>query len=226
MAQPAFHRACEAMPESYRAELIGGIVFEPSPAGYEHGRSDMRMACLLEHYAAMTRGLETCHNATVILGAKDEVQPDVLLRVMPEFGGQSHNTKKKKKSPRYITGAPELLAEVAHTSRAIDLHLKKDRYSLAGVLEYLVLCLEPPHVYWFDLSRNQRLNADADGIFKSRVFPGLWIDGDALLELDYVKSMAALSAGMQTSKYLEFASHLRDRYRSWNSLFPTNKRVV
>jgi hypothetical protein len=33
MKQPEFHRLYSSMPEDYRAELIGGIVFEPSPLG-------------------------------------------------------------------------------------------------------------------------------------------------------------------------------------------------
>jgi len=205
MEQPEFHRAYKAMPENYRAELIGGIVYEPSPLGYEHARNDSRLSYLLEHYAGLTEGLETAGNATVIMGNEDEVQPDVLLRVMPSYGGRSRNTRKKL---AYIAGAPELAAEVAHSSRAIDLHLKKDRYALAGVLEYLVLCLDPARVYWFDLRNNRSLAADANGIFRSVVFPGLWIDENALLELDYAKSVEALSLGMQTSDYLEFASRL------------------
>lgn len=208
MTQTEFHRAYEAMPESYRAELLGGVVYEPSPLGYDHGTSDSRLLCLLEHYAAQTPGVRCASGATVILGKKDEVQPDALLRIQPEYGGQSGNTKKKRNNVYYVQGAPELLAEVAHTNRAIDLHIKKDRYTLSGVLEYIVLCLKPLRFYWFDLRNNQDLTPDASGMFCSAAFPGLWIDGEALLTLDYDASMKALNAGMQTSKYKQFAARL------------------
>jgi Uma2 family endonuclease len=206
MEQPEFHFAYEAMPECYRAELIGGIVFEPSPLGYEHGRNDTRLSYLLEHFAAQTQGLEAINAATVILGKKDEVQPDAILRVMVGYGGRSHNVRIKDKL--YIEGAPELLAEVAHSSRAIDLHLKKSRYALAGVLEYIVLCLDPLRLYWFDLQSKKDLTADAQGIFKSNVFSGLWLDGPALLERDYKRSMSALNRGMESAEYHEFAARL------------------
>jgi hypothetical protein len=164
------------------------------------------LSTLLEHYAAQTTGLEAVHGATVILGKKDEVQPDASLRVMVGYGGRSRNVRIKDKL--YIEGAPELVAEVAHSSRAIDLHLKKPRYALAGVLEYIVLCLDPLRLYWFDLQGKQDLAPDAEGTFRSNVFPGLWLDGPALLARDYRRSMAALSQGMESSEYHEFAARL------------------
>src|ERR1700733_2095142 len=102
MMQPEFHKAYEAMPATYRAELIAGIVYEPSPLGYSHGSNDARLIYLLEHYSGQTRGLGTACGATVILSEEDEVQPDVLLRIMPEFGGQSRDTKKKPRKPYYV----------------------------------------------------------------------------------------------------------------------------
>jgi len=205
LTQADFHAAYEAMPENYRAELIGGIVFEPSPLGLTHGTSDARLGYILEHYAAHTKGLQVAHNATVIMSDQDEVQPDVLLRIMPQHGGQSKNTNKKQV---YVAGAPELVAEIAHSSRAIDLHLKKERYAGAGVLEYIVVCLEPERFLWFNLRSNRELSADKDGVFRSGVFPGLWIHGDALLQLDYHLSMKVLNQGLETSEYQEFAAKL------------------
>jgi Uma2 family endonuclease len=216
MKQPEFHRAYEAMPENYRAELIGGIVFEPSPVGFEHMSNDARLIGLLDYYAALTPGVDAGCNGTVILGEEDEVQPDVLLRIQPERGGQSRNTTKasgasKKKQITYVAGPPELVAEIAHSSRAIDLHLKKDRYALAGVLEYVVLCLDPLVLYWFDLQHNKKIIADAAGIVKSTVFHGLWIDVAALLELNGPKSIKVLTKGMNSAAYRKFAASLAER---------------
>lgn len=209
MTQPDFHRAYLAMPENYRAELIGGIVHEPSPLGWPHGSHHARLICICENYAGPTRGLEVADGATVILGNEDEVQPDVVLRIMPEYGGQSKNTRIKKAT--YAAGAPELVAEVAHSSRDIDLNRKKERYTVAGVLEYVVVCLEPLAIYWFDLSNNRELNCGPYGVFKSEVFPGLWIHGDALLQLDYECSMCTLNQGLKTPEYRDFADKLARR---------------
>ena len=65
----------------------------------------------------------------------------------------------------------------------------------------------------FDLKTKRNLEIGARNIFKSKVFPGLWIDRTALLKRDYKKSMAVLNAGMQSQEYRQFAASLRKRAR-------------
>lgn len=197
MLQSEFHTAYQQMPEGYRAELIGGIVFEPSPLGYSHGRSDVRLAGLFDAYVIATPGIEAASNATVILSDEDEVQPDLLLRITNRYRGQSRASK-------FISGAPELVAEIAHSSRAIDLHIKKERYAIAGVIEYIVVSLEPAKLYWFDLRSNSELAEYVDGIIRSVVFPGLWIHSQGLLDLDHVETTNALNAGLESAEHEQF----------------------
>lgn len=208
MAQPEFHKAYCAMPEEYRAELIGGMVFEPSPLSLEHSDIHGYLVAVFLAYAGRTKGLHAGDNATVILGPEDEVQPDAFLRILPGYGGRSQNVSRRDKSIstkalKYVKGAPELVAEVAHSSRAIDLHFKKERYRLAGVLEYLVVCLDPERVYWFNMSNGKEF-APKFGIFRSQAFPGLWIDGKALLRCDYPALMESVDAGMRSTEYAQF----------------------
>ncbi|HEY9869426.1 MAG TPA: Uma2 family endonuclease [Candidatus Obscuribacterales bacterium] len=130
MRQAEFHRLYCEMPEDYRAELIGGIVFEPSPVSNFHGTGHADLGYLLKSYSVATPGTKVGVAVTVILSDEDEVQPDGVLRIAQECGGKS------SVSPEgYITGPPEMVAEVAYSSRAIDLHLKKARYALAGIVE-------------------------------------------------------------------------------------------
>lgn len=101
----------EQMPENYRAELIGGMVYEPSPLGWDHGRSHAYLTAAFLAYTERTPGLEVGENGTVILSNEDEVQPDVVLRISPECSGQSRNTKPRPTSGgepgvRYVKGAP------------------------------------------------------------------------------------------------------------------------
>lgn len=213
MDQPEFHRAYSDMPEEYRAELIGGMVFEPSPLSVEHGEIHGYLVAAILAYAGRTKGLHAGDNATVILGPEDEVQPDVFLRILPEYGGRSktiarRDRKISRKPLKYVKGTPELIAEVAHSSRAIDLHFKKERYRLAGALEYLVVCLDPEGIHWFDMSNGNEF-ACQFGIFQSKVFPGLWIDGEALLKCDYTALLESINAGMRSSEYALFAEKLR-----------------
>jgi len=206
MRQAEFHVAYSQMPEGYRAELVGGIVFEPSPLGYSHGRNDSRLTCLLETYVIATPGVEAASNATVILGDEDEVQPDILLRVIQKCGGQSRVRK-------YIVGAPELVAEIANTSRAMDLHIKKQRYALAGVREYIVVTVQPAKLYWFDLQKDLELSVDDDGVVRSAVFPGLWIHQQGLLDLDASKTLNALNSGLMSPEHALFKAQLADARR-------------
>ncbi len=203
MMREEFHRIYDQMPEDYRAELIAGIVFEPSPVSYGHGTCHSRLTYLLETYSASTFGTEVAGDATLILGDEDEMQPDLMLRITDTHGGQSHITEYG-----YIAGAPELVAEVAYSSRAIDLHLKKERYALAGAVEYIVVCLNPKCMYWFDLRSGTQLRPDSKGVFRSRIFPGLWIHEKGLLDLDHGPTSRALEHGLKTAEHGMFVAAL------------------
>src|SRR5437016_8322564 len=156
MNREEFHRIYETMPEDFRAELIGGIVYVASPLRRRHGTSHLQLGSLFGVYEVQTPGVEAADNATILLGDEGEPQPDLYLRILPEFGGQSRTT-----ADDYVEGAPELLAEIAHSSRAIDLHAKRDDYARYGVVEYLVVCLRERQLRWFDLRANQELSPDA-----------------------------------------------------------------
>jgi hypothetical protein len=153
--QPAFHALYEAMPPGTRAELINGVVHMPSPVGVDHGRADIRALMWLGFYVANTPGVETLANTSTALGLKSELQPDGLLRILPEFGGRTLD------KTNFVHGAPELLAEVAHSSRYTDLGPKFDDYENAGVLEYIVRSIEPDEVCWFILRRGRLVATSA-----------------------------------------------------------------
>ena len=126
MTREEFHRIYEAMPEGFRAELIGGIVYVASPRKRRHGTNHLPLGTLFFAYEAHTPGVESGDDTTILLGEEGEPQPDLYLRILPEFGGQSLTTDND-----YVEGAPELIAEVAQSSRSIDLHAKRDDYTVA-----------------------------------------------------------------------------------------------
>ncbi len=131
----------------------------------------------LFHYQLKTPGVSGAGGATVILGQQGEPQPDSVLFIAPDLGGQLDFDSKG-----YFAGAPELVVEIARSSRSFDLGPKKDDYERAGVQEYLVVELDPDDVHWF-IRRGERfedLTAGPDGIYRSEVFPGLWLDSAAL----------------------------------------------
>ncbi len=44
LTRDEFLRAWEAMPDLTRAELIGGVVYMPSPLSWDHARVEVRIA--------------------------------------------------------------------------------------------------------------------------------------------------------------------------------------
>lgn len=170
MTQQEFHRVYETMPEDFKAELIGGIVYVTPPTSYSHGKHHLMLGAVLCAYEASTPGAEAGDNTTVILSENSEPQPDLFLRISPDCGGQSRTNQDD-----YVLGPPELAAEISYSTYALDLHSKKKVYAQYGVLEYLVLSLKEGQLRWFDLREDKELTVDGDGVCRVRTFPGLWI---------------------------------------------------
>jgi Uma2 family endonuclease len=203
--QPTFHARYEAMPEDTRAELIGGIVYiMASPLKRPHGRTHYLLLRWIGDYEDATPGIETLDNTTNILGPESEPQPDVCLLVLPEQGGQT--TEKDD----YVVGAPELVVEVALSTESIDLHGKKADYEKFGVREYIVVALRQQRVFWFVLQGEQfrEQSPGVDGLYRSEVFPGLWLDPAALLSQNKQRLREVLAAGLASPEHAAFVARL------------------
>lgn len=204
LSQKEFHGIYKSMPTEFRAELIGGIVHVPSPLKQPHGDCHSHLGAIFAAYKGHTPGVQVCDNTTVILSDEDEVQPDLFLRVLPSWGGQTRDTVDE-----YVRGAPELIAEIAHSSRAIDLHAKRDRYVAAGVREYIVVSLAQKQIHWFQFQCRKTIDCDPDGVLRSVVFPGLWVHHDALLQSNYNQIMDVLNQGIMSPEHTAFKQHLQ-----------------
>lgn len=202
-----FERRYEAMPENFSAELIEGVVYVASPVRYaSHGEPHTRIITWLGVYRAATPGIAMADNATVRLDPFNEPQPDVLLRLEPAAGGRSRVTPDD-----YIEGAPELIVEIAASSAAFDLREKKTIYQRNGVQEYMIWQVYEQRLDWLRLEDDEYVPVvpDADGILRSRVFPGLALDAGALLAADLARVLAVLQAELQTDKHATFVEQLR-----------------
>jgi hypothetical protein len=203
LTQEEFHRRYEAYDGDQKWELIGGIVYMASPQRVHHSKYEPKLSTILCLYEEATPGVEVLSNATSILSEQSEPQPDLAMRIMPDCGGQSRTNKKG-----YVVGAPELVAEIAHSTVAIDMGRKKDDYEQAGVREYVVLCVEEEELYWFDFESKGRIAADARGIYRSRVFPGLWVHGPALVERRLSRLLKVLNQGLASPEHGAFVKRL------------------
>jgi Uma2 family endonuclease len=145
------------------------------------------------------------------LGEKSEPQPDTVLMIRREYGGR---TRIRGKKTKYIVGPPELVMEVAHSSRAIDLHEKRQDYRRGGVLEYVVFDIDRQTVHWFDLTADKQIPIPSHGILKSQTFPGFWIDTQALVARDVMRLADCLDEGIASAEHQEFANQLAARRRA------------
>jgi Uma2 family endonuclease len=203
--QKTFHARYEAMPEHCRAELIGGIVYMASPQKVPHSRVQQLTVRWLDEYAEATPGTKELSNNTQILGPDSEPEPDNCLFIVPEYGGRVFVDEND-----YLNGSPELVVEVSSSTESIDLHRKKLDYEKAGVLEYVVLALRTQQVFWFVRRRSKfkEVPLPADGIFRSRVFPGLWLDAEAMLGNDRQRVLSVLRQGLASPEHAAFLAKL------------------
>jgi Uma2 family endonuclease len=201
---PEFERRYQAMPSLKKAELIGGIVYMGSPLRItNHGNPHAHVITWLGFYEAATPGVQLGDNCTVRLDAENEPQPDALLRINKE--GQS-----KISEDGYVEGAPELIVEIAASTVSIDLHDKLKAYRRNQVQEYLVWRVSDGEFDWFRLREGKyiKLPANQNGIIKSEIYSGLWLDVKALLAGDLAKVLEILQQGMATPKHQNFVKKL------------------
>lgn len=219
LTRPEFERRFDATPGLKKAELIEGIVYMPPPVSDEHGSSHLQLATMLGLYGNSTPGVLGADNGSIRLDLDNMPQPDVFLRIDPTCGGQTRKSK-----DGYVEGAPELVAEIAVSSASYDLHAKLDVYRRNGVKEYVVWRTLDRELDYFSLydGRYVRLPLAADGVYRSNVFPGLWIAPAAVLARDWAAVQRILQQGLATPDHAAFAQRLQAAQQPFNAP-PSNR---
>ncbi|BAZ53251.1 hypothetical protein NIES4103_59240 [Nostoc sp. NIES-4103] len=201
-----FERRYNAMPNLKKAELIEGIVYMPAALRFRsHGQPHGRIVGWLGTYEAVTPGVALGVEPTVRLDLDNEPQPDAILIIAPEAGGQARLSEDD-----YIEGAPELIVEIAASSVAMDLHAKKQAYRRNGVKEYIVWQVLDQKLTWFYLEQGEymELVPNTEGILQSQVFPGLWLAVADLLAGNMQRVLTVLQAGVQSPEHAAFVQRL------------------
>jgi Uma2 family endonuclease len=209
MTAREFERRYRAMPHVKKAELIEGVVLMASPVRARmHSTPQSWLNGWLFVYRAHTPGVESGDHGTVRMDGRNVPQPDGLLYILREYGGQSSISRDD-----YLEGAPELVAEVAASSQGFDSGTKLAMYQRNGVREYLLYRSEESEVLWYELraGRYEPIQPDSDGILRSRVFPGLWLDASALLSGDAPRMLEVLQQGLASPEHAAFAAALGRR---------------
>ena len=198
-----FLRRYEVVDEDTKAELLDGVVymFNEFLSTQWHAAPDGLLQTWMGYYAIETPGVQTCPNATIYFGPKDVLQPDGILRLAPEMGGRSVIDKKGM-----LEGPIEFVAEIGASSAAFDVGEKREAYLKSGVSEYLAWDTKKSAIHWWHNDHGDYVpfDPDANGIIRSRAFPGLWLDTGALLKRDGKALMAALKKGLRSAEHKRF----------------------
>lgn len=207
LTRAEFERRYTAATHIKKAELIEGIVYVASPLRHEqHGRPHSRVMTWLGVYQALTPGVDLSDAPTVRLDLDNEPQPDAVLFIEPNAGGQTQLSNEG-----YIEGSPELIVEIAASSASIDTGSKKQAYRRNGVLEYIIWQSYENQLEWFVLSDGEYrlLSPAADGIIRSQVFPGLWLAVEALLNNQMAQVLEVVQEGLNSAEHAVFVEQLQ-----------------
>lgn len=201
-----FERRYEAMPHLKKAELIEGVVYVPAALRFRsHGQPHGAIMTWLGVYHTFTPHTALGDNPTVRLDRDNEPQPDAVLLIESNAGGQA-----RLSDDDYVEGAPELVVEIAASSASIDLGDKKGAYRRNGVQEYLVWRVFDRQIDWFRLVDDlyESLPIDSQGIIRSEVFPGLWLDTSSILSGELQEVLAVLQQGIGSEEHHRFGQRL------------------
>jgi len=157
-------------------------------------------------YAAATPGVTVGDNSTVRLDETNVPQPDAFLRLEPEHGGTSRIAEDD-----YLEGPPDLVVEISASSDSYDLGDKRRAYERSGVREYLTLQVYERRVEWFFLRDGvfTLISPGEDGILRSELFPGLWLNPELFWAGDLAGLLSTLQQGLASPEHTEFAARLQ-----------------
>jgi hypothetical protein len=207
LTAPEFERRYDAMPDLKKAELINGVVYMPSPVRWRrHARPHSALMNWLTNYEGGTPGVEAGDNGSVRLDLDNMPQPDGMLIISPECGGQANFGEDD-----YLESGPELVGEISTSTVSIDLGVKMQMYRRHKVKEYIVWRVKDKALDWFVLrdAKFEPLRPDAQGILRSETFPGLWLNPAALMAFDYNTVMELLQQGFASPEHAAFVTRLQ-----------------
>ncbi len=206
LTRAEFERRYEAMPEKIKVELIEGVVYMASPVRItNHAKPHSRIMGWLFNYCAATKGVDFADNSTVRLDQDNEPQPDAVLFIKEDYGGNSSISPDD-----YLEGSPELVVEIAASTVSYDTTEKKKIYRRNGVKEYIIWRVYDRAIDWFAWEDGDyaALEADRNGVIESRLFGGLRLNVKAMLSDDLQKVLADLQKGLQSKNHKEFLKNL------------------
>ncbi len=208
LTRTEFERRYKAMP-NVKAELIEGVVYMSSPVRVtHHAKPHSRIMGWLFNYCVESKAVDFADNATVRLDLDNEPQPDAVLFIKEEFGGNSYVSEDD-----YLEGSPELVVEIASSTASYDTTEKKKIYRRNSVKEYIIWRVDDKEIDWFALNEDEyvSLKPDKNGVVESRFFGGLRLNIEAILKDDLAKVLTDLQKGLKSKKHKDFLKKLSEK---------------
>lgn len=209
LTREEFERRFDATPQLKKAELIEGMVHIPPAVRWgSHASPHADLVGWLVLYRAATPGVTVGDNGSLRLDLDNEPQPDAAMIIDPALGGQS-----LLGDDDYIEGAPELIAEISASTASLDLNAKLRVYRRNGVREYLVWRVKDQMIDWFVLRHGafERMSPTPDGILRSEIFPGLWLDVQSMIHRQIGAVLKTLQQGMESAEHAKMVMLLQSR---------------
>ncbi len=195
LSRAEFERRYKTMPD-IKAELIEGVVYMASPVFLPHATYHAIAMGWLATYVFSTNGLMIADNVSLRLDNINEVQPDICVwRPEREPSGIPNEEE-------YLEIIPDLVIEVSASSASHDLRSKRTVYQRYGVQEYVVLAVHEQETHWWSLDEGlyKPVFPNERGIFRSRIFPGLWLSATDFWQGNGQALLAVLQEGMKAEK--------------------------
>jgi Uma2 family endonuclease len=103
-----------------------------------------------------------------------------------------------------------LIIEVTHTTSTKDKGAKLRLYERSGVREYVTVRPRHRQVVWRELvaGKYRDLAPGENGLLRSQIFPGLWLNPSALWAGDLPALAATVRQGVATPEHAEFVERL------------------
>ena len=208
MDRPTFEARFDATPGLKFAELIEGVVRFPVPASFRkcsEARFDLIGWCA--YYTAYTPGLKGSAHGHIRFDEQNILQPTATVFVNPVLGGQVRIS-----ADDYLEGVPEWILEVGFDSLA-RICQKLGVYQDHGVREVLIAHLAKQSFYRFGAQdgRFELLETSCEGILRSEVYPGLWLDPVAMLTGNMPRVFEVVRQGLASPEHAAFVEQLRQR---------------
>ena len=171
---------------------------------YVQGELASNLSYWLSHFRRFTPCVESLGRVSIFLDPTTEIETTAALWLTP---GSVPDVRPRW---RRCVGVPQLLVEVTGSVRTKVFRQRLRVYEQSEVREFLVVTGDPRDIALYTRQGRYLVQVPPadDGVYRSRVVRGLWLDSAALFSDDLNAMVACIDRGMATEEYAAFVARL------------------